>query len=230
MIRLHITAEGETEERFVNICLKHHLALYQVFCDVRKVLTKEDSRRHVEFRGGFRRCSAYQIVRKDIKNWLAEDHSPICRFTTMFDYYALPEDFPGMNACQDIADPYDRIHFLESSFMKDIGDSRFIPYIQLHEFEALIFVAPRNLEREYLNHDHEIASLVQVSDEFVNPELINNNPQTAPSRRIISAIPAHAHNKVSGASVAAQIGITRLCEKCSHFNEWITLLSRLDSH
>jgi len=39
MKRLHITAEGQTEEMFVNDTLMYHLANYEVFSDVRCVLT-----------------------------------------------------------------------------------------------------------------------------------------------------------------------------------------------
>lgn len=39
MRRLHITAEGQTEETFVNRTLKHHLAQFGVYADVRCVLT-----------------------------------------------------------------------------------------------------------------------------------------------------------------------------------------------
>lgn len=227
MTRLHITAEGATEERFVNDCLCIYLASYQVYCDVRKVLTSEDSMRHIEYRGGFRRVNAYTIVRRDITNWLAEDHDPNCYFTTMFDYYALPIDFPGMRESQHIANPYERIQYLEEALSADIHNRRFIPYIQLHEFEALIFAAPQNLILEYPDCDAEIASLVRISEHFDNPELINQSPLTAPSKRIIAAIPEHAHNKPAGALVAQEIGIPKLREKCPHFDEWLAQLTCL---
>lgn len=50
MIRLHITTEGQTEEKFVNLCLKDHLAAFQVFCDARCVLTSKDTRLHRSYR------------------------------------------------------------------------------------------------------------------------------------------------------------------------------------
>ncbi len=60
-------------------------------------------------------------------------------FTTMFDLYALPDDFPGYEAAKAIGEPYARVAALETAFAEAINDSRFIPYIQLHEFEALLF-------------------------------------------------------------------------------------------
>ena len=60
-------------------------------------------------------------------------------FTTMFDLYALPDDFPGYEAAKAIGEPYARVAALETAFAEAINDSRFIPYIQLHEFELCSF-------------------------------------------------------------------------------------------
>ncbi len=227
MIRLHITAEGRTEERFVNDCLGKYLAKFQVYCNVRCVLTSRNSKSGKEYRGGFRMTDAYQAVRRDIMNWLAEESSSNCHYTTMFDYYALPEDFPGVQAAQGIPDKYKRIQFIEDALKADIGHRRFIPYIQMHEFEALIFANPRCLDWEYLEHDDAIEKLVRLSEEFGNPELIDDSPMTARSKRLIALIPEHERNKTSGAVVASKIGIPTLKEKCPHFRAWIEKLEAL---
>ncbi len=39
-IRLHVTSEGQTEERFVKKILAPHLGAFNVFADVRSVLTR----------------------------------------------------------------------------------------------------------------------------------------------------------------------------------------------
>lgn len=65
-----------------------------------------------------------------------------------------------------------------------------------------------------------------------NPELINNGPSTAPSKRIISAIEGgkkqqYKYNKAATAkAVTEQIGIDELRSKCPHFNEWIENLMK----
>lgn len=228
MKRLHITAEGQTEERFVNDCLVGHLASFGVYADVRTVLTSEDNRKHVEYRGGFRRKNAYSMVKKDITNWLKEDRDLNCFFTTMFDYYALPVDFPGFAEAQTKQDKYERIQTIETALKLDINDPRFIPYIQLHEFETLIFVDPQALDWEYIEHEEPIAELINISREYDNPELINDSPLTAPSKRIISLIPEYAGNKISGAIVAQKIGIQRLMARCRHFSSWLQTLESLD--
>jgi len=227
MIRLHITAEGETEERFVKDCLAWHLAQFDVSADVRLVKTGEDKAANITYRGGFRRHNAYRTVKEDITRWLREDKDPGCFFTTMFDYYALPDDFPGFREAQKLSDKYDQVEAIENALREDISSSRFIPYIQLHEFEALIFADPRALECVYLEHEKEIRQLVAISD-MENPELIDNGPQTAPSKRIIAHIPEHEDNKPDGAKIVQNIGIARLKERCKHFSSWLQQLESLN--
>ena len=227
MTRLHITAEGQTEERFVKDCLAGHLAQFQVYADVRLVKTGENKAANIICRGGFRRKNAYKTVKEDITRWIREDKDPGCYFTTMFDYYALPEDFPGFSEAQKLSDKYKQIEMIENALKDDIPSRRFIPYIQLHEFEALIFADPRALECVYLEHEKAIKELVAISNAG-NPELIDNGPQTAPSKRIITLIPEHEDNKPTGAMIVQNIGIARLKERCRHFSEWLGRLESLN--
>jgi hypothetical protein len=221
VIRLHIIAEGQTEQSFVKKVLAGHLADFNVFADARCVLTSKDKRAAVEFRGGL---SSYQRVKKDILTWLKEDSHSECRFTTMFDLYALPDDFPKYEEAKKKI-PYKRVDLLEEAMRDDIADGRFIPYIQLHEFEALILASPQQLDWEYLEHEKPIAKLINMARDK-NPELIDDGQETAPSKRILEEIPEY--DKVTaGVSVARRIGLETLREKCRHFHEWITRLEKL---
>lgn len=223
MIRLHITAEGQTEQRFAKMVLAPHLCPFQITVDARCVLTSRNKRQGKEYRGGL---VSYAKAKEDIQRWLKEDNHPECRFTTMFDLYALPQDFPGYGEAQKLSDAYQKVAMLEARLKEDIGDERFLPYIQLHEFEALILADPQQLDWEYLEHDAAIAGLISmVGDE--NPELINNSPETAPSKRILAAIPEY-DKATAGPAVAEKIGIPTLREKCSHFREWLTTLEQLN--
>jgi len=227
MIRLHITAEGQTEERFVNSLLVPHLSRYDVFPDVRCVLTSKDNRGNHEYRGGFRRHSAYATVKRDIMAWIKEDNNPECRFTTMFDLYALPDDFPGKDAAKHGTDPYKKARVIEEAFSNDIRTKRFIPYIQIHEFEALILSEPQKLAIEYFEHDAAIARLTSVLNNVNgNPERIDDHPETAPSKQIIREIPDYDKAN-AGIIVAKEIGLGKMRKHCPHFNDWITKLEGL---
>ncbi len=220
--RLHVTAEGPTEERYVNNVLVNHLGGFQVVTDVRSV--KTGRKRGVGYRGGM---TNFPKARQDILNWMKEDQNPDAFFTTMFDLYALPDDFPGYVDARRENDPYRRVAVLEAALKQDFSHPRFLPYVQLHEFEALILAEPRKLDWEYLEHDDAIGRLVRMVGEQ-NPELINDGPETSPSKRIIREIPAYEHQKASsGPIVAGRIGIPVLKDRCRHFNNWLGQLERL---
>lgn len=217
-IRLNIIVEGQTEERFVKDTLANHLGHLNISTDVRRVLTSKD--KYIAYRGGL---LSYAKAKKDIETWLKEDQHPEARFTTMFDLYALPKDFPGYAEAQRINDPYEKVAFLEQAMNDEIGDRRFFAYIQLHEFEALVLANARNLEYEYLEHEQAITALEEMVEENGgNPELINEGRNTAPSKRIIAKIPEYEGNKANVApDVAALTGMEALREACPHFDEWI---------
>ena len=119
---------------------------------------------------------------------------------------------------------------LEKDFADAINDKRFIPYIQLHEFEALLFCGIEYITRIYPGCEKRCEQLTQALQKAGNPELINNSPETAPSKRIIKAIeggkkPHYNYNKPkTGKFVTKNIGIDELRSKCKHFNEWIEKL------
>jgi hypothetical protein len=182
-------------------------------------------KRKVVYRGG---VVSYVMVKNDITLWMKEDQNSDVAFTTMFDLYALPSDFPNCDKAQKINDVYERVKMLEQSILKDIQHPRFIPYIQLHEFEALILADPQKLDWEFLNHDRAIKNLVHMTSSFKSPELIDDGGETAPSKRIIQEIPEYDGMKISaGPLVAEKIGLKTLRERCSHFNQWLQKLESL---
>jgi hypothetical protein len=93
MIRLHVTVEGPTEQRFLKDVLGPHLAEHSVYVDGRPVLTSKDKRAGVEYRGGFRRTGVYETARKDICAWMKADRNADAWFTTMsilvFNFYPV---------------------------------------------------------------------------------------------------------------------------------------------
>lgn len=221
-IRLNITVEGLTELRFVRDVLAKHLGSFQISADARPVMTSKDKRK--TYRGGL---ISYEKAQKDIATWLKEDNNPEARFSTMFDLYALPKDFPRYDEAQRLKDPYEKVAFLEEAMQEDIDDRRFIPYIQLHEFEALVLADPKNLEWEYFENELAVRELErQLEAARGNPELINEGKETAPSKRIKKLIPEY--DKVSsGVLIAEFAGVDFLKQKCRHFRDWITALENL---
>lgn len=146
-MRLHFIVEGQTEEAFINCVIAPHLSSHSVWGDTRCVMTSK--KRKVVYRGG---VISYAMVKNDITLWMKEDQNSDAAFTTMFDLYALPSDFPHYHEAQKITDVYKRVEMLEESISEDIRHPRFVPYIQLHEFEALILADAQKLDWEFFNN------------------------------------------------------------------------------
>ncbi len=224
MIRLHIIAEGQTEEEFVNTVLAEHLAGFDVYTDVHCVTTKRTKTK--VYRGG---SINYEQSKKDIMLWINQERSNNVRFTTMFDLYRLPNNFPEFEQAQRISEPYQKIAALETAFGNDINDYRFIPYIQLHEFEALILSEPTRLRDSFPEYSESIQRLLEICQQYQSPELINDGETTAPSKRIMQLIPSYDGRKVSVAPLMVQkIGLARIRSQCPHFDRWLTQLERLN--
>ncbi len=221
-MRLNIIVEGQTEEAFVNRILKPHLGSLSVGASVRVVTTRRTRGR--KYRGGL---STYAKARNDITRWLKQDQNPNVRFTTMFDLYGLPTDFPGYETAAN-DDPHLRVEALENALKKDIGDERFIPYIQLHEFEALLLSDPETLHAQFDGAAGGIARLATAVARFPSPEHVNDGATTAPSKRIIRKIPEYEDRRPSaGAIAAAKIGLPTIRAKCKHFACWLAKLEKL---
>lgn len=222
-IRLHFIVEGQTEETFVRNTLVPHLAGRSIWADARCVQTSR--RRGKKYRGGL---SHYAQVRKDIRNWTKQDRNPDVRFTTMFDLYALPRDFPGYDAATQSADPLQRAAALEDALAQDIDDGRFVPYIQVHEFEALLLADPAKLDSQFPDDADAILRLAETASRYQSPEHIDDGSDTAPSKRIIREIPAYEGQKAfAGPLVAERIGLYTLRAQCLHFGSWIDSLEAL---
>lgn len=223
-VRLNFVVEGQTEETFVNQVLRPHLAERRIWAYVRCV---ETSRKHGrKHRGGGR---SYGLAKNDITRWLKEDQNPDARFTTMFDLYALPRNFPGYEAAGQVNDPRQRVEALESALKDDIDDWRFIPYVQLHEFEALLLADPQKMEVQFPGSDDGIRRLVETASHFESPEHIDDGRDTAPSKRISNMIPEYYGQKASaGPLVAGYIGLAALRSKCEHFGEWLNRLESIE--
>ena len=129
MIRLNAVVEGQTEETFVNRLLAPVLAERNIFIVAHRITTGR--RKGRVYRGGI---SRYSQLKNDLVIWMRQDQAANVRFTTMVDLYRLPPDFPGWDNCNKRTDPFARVRCLEEALGDDVGDQRFVPYIQLHEF------------------------------------------------------------------------------------------------
>lgn len=220
MTRLNIIVEGQTEEAFVNEVLCPYLCDYDVYATARLV-------GRPGHKGGL---LDYTKAKWDIMMYLKQDVEAFC--TTMFDFYALPSTFPGMPVAPG-PNTLEKVCHLENALYQDIATSvgdryrydRFIPYIQMHEFEALLFSDPevfaKSIQVPYLHGDFR-----EIRCAFPTPEDINNSRLTAPSKRILRLYPEY-QKPLNGVQAAKAIGLSIMQEQCLHFRDWVTRLITL---
>lgn len=176
--------EGPTEEKFV----KELIAPAFGTLGVSIVATTYGRPRR---QGG---VPAWGKAKREILGLLKQDTGR--HVTTMFDYFRMPLDWPGRRAA--VAEPYgERADMVEEQMRAGIATAmegksatcRFIPYVQMHEFEALLFSNPELLG-EVVSRDRYpkrlIRELERIANAFRTPEEIDDGPMSAPSKRILA--------------------------------------------
>lgn len=211
MKRVIIICEGETEREFCKNVLASHLIHHDIF--VQAPLIKRSM-------GGIVR---WTILKKEIETYLLE---PNVIVSTLIDYYGLYQkhDFPNWVEGEKITDKNERMDFFELAMNNAIEDAvkhRFIPYLQLHEFEGLLF-NDIQLFYEQVPKAELIgeAELKKTFAEYDNPEMINNNRETSPSHRLKRIIKGY-NKPLYGHYFAEAIGIDQIRAKSPRFNNWV---------
>ena len=108
--------------------------------------------------------------------------------------------------------------------ISQFDDRSVLPYVQLHEFEGLLFSDVEAFGR--ILPDTPVAELKLIRSEFVTPEEINDHPDTAPSKRLKTLIPRYQKPHV-GPVVALGIGLDKIRSECPRFDAWPRSLEAL---
>jgi hypothetical protein len=206
MIRVCIICEGQTEVEFVNRCLEPYLRPSGV--SAYGTLLSARSGRH---RGG--RVTVDRLASK-----ISLHYSEADRVTTLVDFYGF-QDRGVRGRAQLEADIAAAGQAITTGY-----DPRFVlPYVQMHEFEGLLFTNPADFEWAEDGWSDEVKNaLLAVAQAFSSPEDINDSPETAPSKRILSIFPAGSYSKPEhGPLIAEATGIDAIRAKCPAFNEWV---------
>jgi hypothetical protein len=218
VIRLYIVVEGQTEESFVRNVLAE--ALWGSNVHSTPILLGPPGR------------TSYAKVKRDVLAQLKQDRGAYC--STMIDLYGLGPGFPGHPPPGHLSN-IEKVRHIERAVKADICDEiphlrpdlRFIPYLQLHEYEAMLFSDPAAFAKG-INQPALQARLQAIRDQFESPEDINNDPETAPSKRVLAVCPTY-QKVIEGTQAAAAIGIPAMRAACQHFRDWIETLEALSN-
>ena len=103
-------------------------------------------------------------------------------------------------------------------------ERKVLPYVQRHEFEALLFADVDAFSSIDVGAEG-VGRLRGVRSQFDTPEDINDDRDTAPSKRISQLVP---YDKAAdGPVVAAKIGLEKMRSTCPRFGKWLEQLEAL---
>ncbi|WP_020585797.1 DUF4276 family protein [Desulfobacter curvatus] len=72
------------------------------------------------------------------------------------------------------------------------------------------------------------STVATVISECGSPEAINNNPQTAPSKRLDAwSVNGKFLKTTMGVTIAKEIGIEKIRNECPLFNEWLKTIEEI---
>jgi Domain of unknown function (DUF4276) len=229
MARLLVHVEGETEETFVNELIAPHLLTHGfTFIAARKLGTgRQRDKRHG--------IKPWSVVKEVICDQLTHDTNSYA--TLMVDYYGLPATgqraWPGREQSIDLAHE-NKANHVEQLLYQDIQATithseaiRFVPFVVMHEFEALLFSDCAALASG-INKADLTDALLAIRKGATSPEHINDSPQTAPSKRLAHLIPQYENQKpLLGNLAALEIGLATMRRECHGFNQWLTQLEAI---
>ena len=202
MIRLAIVVEGPTEEEFVKISLADHLLPMSVH-PTPVVL------------GGY-------VTKERVAAAMSNSVWNYDRVTSLVDYYGF-NDKGSATVCELETLIDSRVN---EKIQRSWDQSTAFAYVQQYEYEGLLFSNVDAFQELIYATPESVETLRSVRARFPTPEHINDNPDTAPSKRIKAAIPRF-HKRIEGPLLAAEIGLETIRAECERFDAWLTRLENL---
>lgn len=215
MNRIIIICEGQTEQEFCNTLLQPHFSANGI--TLQAPLIKKTM-------GGI---ANWNVLKREIETYLHREKDVLV--TTLIDYYGIKDShgFPLWAEKQAIADKNQRLDELEAAMLADVDENlrpHFVPYLQLHEFEGLLFSDKQAFYTTF--NEDELAGedeLEQTFADFDNPEMINDGVETSPSHRLERIISGY-EKVVYGCCLAEAIGLDKMRQKSPRFDNWLKRL------
>jgi hypothetical protein len=218
-VEVVVLVEGPTEQRFVKDLLVPFLANKSVFLTPIIIDKPGEKGGDVKF----------ARAKNDIEKHLKQRHDTW--ITLLVDYYGIRGDWPGYDESKRQADHVRKAEVMNQATAAEVQrlfhdqnpERRFIPYVSMHEIEALYFSDPACLAGKIGVSQREIDAILAECGE---PERINDNSQTAPSKRL-EALSYRFKKTSTGIAIAQGIGIHKMREACPLFNAWLKKIEQL---
>jgi Domain of unknown function (DUF4276) len=224
MSEVIVFAEGVTEEQFIKQVVAPALRHLNVFVKPQMLSTSQNAK------GG---AVSFDRLKFYARNALRQNKNVV--LSTFLDLYALDTHFPMFIAAQEQSDVYSRVHCLEDGLKTAIVEyvgcrsERFLPHIQPHEFEGLLFSdvdALSAIEPDWLL---SLKKLREIRSSVETPEHINDGYETKPSKRLENLLRPKYKKTSHGPRAAQHITLEVMERECIHFKVWMDKLRALSN-
>ncbi len=224
-IEVYIVVEGKTEQTFVRDVLAPYMALRGVYLSAMRIGVPGHKGGNVRF----------ERAQQDIGR-LLQQRSDIY-VSTMFDFFRIDSYWPGLENIRDriqqgiTFSAVEKAKVLERATLTKLKaqlpayeiEKRFIPYIEMHEFEALLF-SDANILADKIKIS--VQKINAILADYNSPEDINSESSKAPSKRLEKWVTGYK-KVIMGKVISESIGIEKIRQECLHFDCWLRHLEHL---
>lgn len=211
--------EGRTEQIFIQDMVDPYLASKGIY--ITPILISKPGQKGGDVK--------FARARNDIGLHLKQRKDT---FLTLFvDYYGIKGDWPGLKDAKNRSLPHEKAKAINNATKDQVNElfadydaeRRFIPYVCVHEFEALLFSEPTILADQL----HVPQKLIDnILSECKEPENIDDYPDSAPSKRL-AMLSDRFKKTATGIAVARAIGLTKIRTQCPLFDAWLMEIENL---
>jgi Domain of unknown function (DUF4276) len=206
--------EGKTEQIFIQEIVSPYLAQKSIY--ITPIIISKPGQKGGDVK--------FSRAKNDIGLHLKQRSDT---FLTLFvDYYGIKSDWPGLEESKKQPSSRRKAEIFNRATKDQVNklfgdynsDRRFIPYVAMHEFEAILFSEPKKLADQLRISQAKIDTILEECGE---PEEIDDSPQSAPSKRLEN-LSSRFKKTSTGIAIAKAIGLVKIREHCPIFNKWLT--------
>ena len=211
-----VLAEGTTEQLFVKQLLAPYMALRSIY--LTPIILRKPGQKGGDVKFSRAKNDIERQLKQRSETWL----------TLLVDYYGIDRNWPGYAESRRQNDHRKKAEIINKATAEEVQKLfpfqnqglRFIPYVSMHEIEALYFSDPACLADKLGVGRHLVDSILHECKE---PEGINDSRETAPSVRL-EKLAGRFKKTLTGIAIADAIGIEKMRKACPLFDSWLAAL------
>lgn len=215
-----VLVEGDTEKIFMAEMVVPHLSARGVY--VTPIILSKPGQKGGDVK--------FARAKHDIETHLKQRSDTY--ISLLVDYYGVKSDWPGYHRAANCPTADAKAETINAATAKEVDSlfgeynsaQRFIPYMAMHEFEAMLFADPAVLAQALYVGERDVKGIIRECNG--NVEEIDDSPQTASSKRLEGLYPRFKKT-TTGISILKTIGLPGIRKECPLFDEWMGTLEKL---